>query len=77
MNGVAHSTAFSATVTTTRNPALDSLSEGNSLGSYPLEKQVANVKLKFGGIEVGEKGVRAGFGFAGEVSELRKRALYV
>jgi hypothetical protein len=76
-NGVVHSTAFSAIVATTRNPALDALSEGHSLGSFPLDKEMAKVKLKFGGIEIGDKGVRAGFGFAGEVSELRKQGTYI
>jgi hypothetical protein len=61
-NGVAHSTAFSAIVATTRNPALDDLSKGHSLGSFPLDKETARVKLKFGGIEVKEKCTRARFG---------------
>jgi hypothetical protein len=76
-NGVSHSTAFSAIIATTRNRALDGLSEGHSLGAFPLDKEMAEVRLKFGGIEVGEKGERAGFGLAGEVSELRKRGKYI
>lgn len=38
---------------------------------------MAKVKLKFGGIEIGEKGERAGFGLAGEVNELRNRGKYI
>ncbi|KAE9364981.1 hypothetical protein N431DRAFT_488253 [Stipitochalara longipes BDJ] len=76
-NGVAHSTAFSAVFATTRNPALDGLSKGHSLGSFPLDKEMAKVKLKFGGIVVGEKDLRAGFGLAGEVSELKKWGTYI
>jgi len=76
-NGVAHSTAFSAMIATTRNPALDGLSEGHSLGCFPMDKEMAKTKLMFGGIEVGRKGSRAGFGLAGEVSELERRGTYI
>ncbi|KAF5876371.1 uncharacterized protein Bfra_002776sa [Botrytis fragariae] len=37
-NGVAHSTAFSALVATTRNPELDALPKGHCMGSLPLDK---------------------------------------
>jgi len=76
-NGVSHSSAFSAIVATTRNPDLDRLSEGHSLGAFPLDKQVAEVKLKFGGIDIGEKGIRAGFGVAEKVHELVKGGSYI
>ncbi|KAF7943118.1 hypothetical protein EAE96_011060 [Botrytis aclada] len=46
-NGVAHSTAFSAIVVTTRNPELDALSKGHYMGSLPLESETAKTKLRF------------------------------
>lgn len=36
-NGVAHSTAFSAIIATTRNRELDEVSRGHSLGALPLD----------------------------------------
>jgi len=60
-NGVAHSTAFSAIVATTRNSELDILSKGHSLGAVPLEKLVAEAKLRFGELVNGsEKDIRNG-----------------
>jgi hypothetical protein len=47
-NGVSHSMAFSAIMATTRNPDLDLLTQGASLGAEPLEKRIDKIKLKFG-----------------------------
>jgi hypothetical protein len=45
-NGVAHSNAFSAIVATTRNPELDEVSKGHSLGALPLVH--TSLSLRFG-----------------------------
>lgn len=73
INGVSHSTSFSAILTTTRNPRLDELTKGQSLGAMPLDAFVGNLRLKFGLLSP-ENGVamRAGFGPANEVKPLRK-----
>ena len=86
-NGVAHSTAFSAVLATTRNSALDVLSKGHSLGSLPLDKRVEGVRLRFGELNGGgtEKVVdedgyevkHIGFGLADDVLKLRKGRKYV
>jgi hypothetical protein len=76
-NGVAHSNAFSAIIATTRNPGLDVLSEENSLGAFPLDKEAAKVRLKYGGVENGKRRKRAAFGMADEVTELKKGDFYI
>ncbi|KAE8441017.1 hypothetical protein EG329_006108 [Mollisiaceae sp. DMI_Dod_QoI] len=43
INGVSHSTAFSAVVATTRNPGLDIINDSEN-------KEIGNLKLKFGAI---------------------------
>jgi hypothetical protein len=85
-NGVAHSTAFSAMMATTRNPELDMLSTGHSLGAVPLATEMAGVKLRFGelvtsgGLELPKEGYRGarhiGFGLEYDVLELRKGGKY-
>ena len=45
-NGVAHSTAFSAMIATTRNRDLDKVSRGHSLGALPLG--YTEMKVRFG-----------------------------
>lgn len=52
-NGVAHSTAFSAIVATTRNHELDAVSRGHSLGALPLEH--TSMRVKFGEIVTDER----------------------
>lgn len=75
-NGVAHSTSFSALITTTRNSELDQLSRGHSLGALPLDKKMMDVKLRFGELPGGD-GTHLGFGFAEEVRGLKKGGVYV
>ncbi|KAL6718596.1 hypothetical protein ACLMJK_002830 [Lecanora helva] len=55
-NGVAHSTAFSAIIATTRNRELDEVSRGHSSGALPLG--YTGMKVRFGVlVEEGEKGL--------------------
>lgn len=63
-NGIASSANFSALLCTTRNPDLDALARGHSLGADPLPDDIARVKLKFGRLHVGggEPAVHAAFG---------------
>lgn len=90
-NGVAHNSAFSAIVATTRKSALDSLSIGDSLGAVPLDEEVKGVRLRFGelagslkqsgfgvpGLDYGSDGGKhIGFGFEDDVMGLRKGAKY-
>jgi len=70
VNGVAHSTDFSAIIATTRNPGLDILSDNGC--SFPLDLKASKAKLRFGGVHNGEKGERAAFGMVDEVTELRE-----
>lgn len=79
-NGVAHSMAFSAIMATTRNAGLDSLSEGQSLGALPLDDQVKDVKLRFGGMSdehSSRDGRRLGFGFEHGVQPIEKFDRYI
>jgi len=85
-NGVAHSTAFSAVLATTRNSALDALSKGHSLGSLPLDKSVKGVRLRFGELMEGTEKVvdedgavvkHIGFGLQDDVLRLKKGGKYV
>ena len=80
-NGVVHSTEFSAIMATTRNPALNSLSEGHSLGTISLNKGIQRVKLMFGVLEEGQDKVhgvsRIGFGLQDNVTRLKKGGKYV
>jgi len=74
-NGVSHSTAFSAIIATTRNPELDELSRGNSLGAFPLNLEAGGVKLRFGGIRVGCSGEeeQASFGIERQDEDLGQK----
>jgi hypothetical protein len=76
-NGVAHSTAFSAILSTTRNPSLDEALEGHSLGVFPLNGDIGNHRLKFGSVDAGNGYQRVAFGREGEVRQLRKGGLYI
>ncbi|ORY12614.1 hypothetical protein BCR34DRAFT_289978 [Clohesyomyces aquaticus] len=85
-NGVVHSTAFSAIIATTRNPELDKLSVGHSLGAMPLKH--TNVRLRFGeltgdrekdwnsGSDGNGTGRHIGFGLAENVVDLVKGQKY-
>jgi hypothetical protein len=78
INGVAYDKSFSAIMTTTRNPDLDIMTAGHSLG--PTIKKLDHTKLRFGGIAggLGDKGVeRAAFECVGSVAGLRKRGKYI
>jgi hypothetical protein len=83
VNGVSHSHSFSAIMTTTRNPDLDALSQGQSLGAAPLDRKLGKVRLRIGTIDIdvieetsevlGNRKVRhVAFGLEHGVSELRK-----
>jgi hypothetical protein len=84
-NGVAHSTAFSAIAAATRNPELDVVSRGQSLGALPLKD--TGLKMRFGElvgatvkgdeIEGRETASHIGFGAADNVLNLRKGGKYV
>ncbi|KAH8783862.1 hypothetical protein F5882DRAFT_498439, partial [Hyaloscypha sp. PMI_1271] len=64
INGVAHSTYFSAIIATTWNPGLDVLSDrGNT---FSLDSETSNPSLRFGEDKVGMKGERAAIGMANE-----------
>ena len=77
-NGVAHSTAFSAVLVTTRNLTLDEMTVGQSLGAVPLDDDIARVRLRFGEIAGKGEGVRrVGFGLEGSVGEIYKGGKYV
>jgi hypothetical protein len=85
-NGVAHSTAFSAMIATTRNTELAMLSTGHYLGAVPLATEMAGVKLRFGelvnsgGLKLAKEVYRGarhiGFGLEEDVLELRKGGKY-
>lgn len=85
-NGVAHSVAFSAIVSTTRNDDLLAMSTGHSLGAMPAHHM--KLKIRFGEIKAeGEKGWnnghdraegrRIGFGAAHNVVGLKKGDKYM
>ncbi|TEY87401.1 hypothetical protein BOTCAL_0002g00070 [Botryotinia calthae] len=87
-NGVAHSTAFSALVATTRNPELDALSKGHCMGSLPLDKEMAKTRLRLGELKKGALKEMAGvdgsveirhliLGFEADLVRLRKGGVYV
>ncbi|KAL8877971.1 MAG: hypothetical protein Q9198_004122 [Flavoplaca austrocitrina] len=76
LNGVAHSTSFAAIVATTRSPSLAGLTEGVSMGSEPMPKEMLQIKLRFGILGADSQGeeeteVRGmGFRLAGQVKKL-------
>jgi hypothetical protein len=73
-NGVVHSTSLSAIIATTRNPDLDVLAEGHSLGALPLSEKMRNVKLRFGAMK-GEM-ERVALGREENVVGLKKGGVY-
>ena len=72
---MAHSTDFSAIIATTRNPGLDILSDRGY--TFPIDTEASRARLRFGGVDIGEKGERAAFGIADEVTELKKGKAYM
>jgi hypothetical protein len=77
-NGISHDSSFAALMTTTRNPELDILAKGQSLG--PLDKSLEETVLKFGAVaESSSYGStrRAAFGVDGSVTPLRKGLKYM
>jgi hypothetical protein len=85
LNGVSHSMNFSSILATTRNPDLDVLTHGASLGAEPLKTDISKVKLRFGpliGSKNGERlndeeGLHVAFGRENNVGSLRKGRNYV
>ncbi|KAL8978528.1 MAG: hypothetical protein Q9205_005904 [Flavoplaca limonia] len=83
LNGNAHSTHFAAIIATTRSPSLAAMSEGLSMGSEPLPKEMLQTKLRFGILEADSEGKeeaevrRMGFGLTGQVKKLVKVHHYV
>ncbi|KAE9377871.1 hypothetical protein N431DRAFT_500616 [Stipitochalara longipes BDJ] len=79
-NGVNHSSSFSAMIATAQNPKLRHLFEGNSLGALPLDREIREVKLRFGQLVNHDNVVdgtrHIGFGFEDDVSNLRKNGKY-
>ncbi|KAH8679682.1 hypothetical protein BGZ60DRAFT_481059 [Tricladium varicosporioides] len=85
LNGVSHNSSFSGMLCTTRNPTLDALAKGRTLGAEPLERDIGKTRLRFGELRGKriEKGWvrgrvvgRLGFGVEGEVGELRRGGVY-
>lgn len=79
MNGYAIETNFSTFLTTTRNPDLDEVVKGSSLGASPLKKSVRETKLRFGETirPEGTDGVpHAAFGFPDQIRTLKKGKQY-
>jgi hypothetical protein len=80
-NGVSHSSVFSAIIRTTRNPTIDAITYGQTLGAKPLDKNLTKTKLRFGVLAFEgerphagsrESGPYTAFGVPEEVSPLRK-----
>ncbi|KAI5465088.1 hypothetical protein BGZ63DRAFT_350547, partial [Mariannaea sp. PMI_226] len=71
-NGITSSTSFSTILLTTRNPDLDKLAEGYSLGSDPLPKEICKTRLKFGCLDDAAETKRAGFGLSRTVTPIQK-----
>ncbi|KAF7876704.1 hypothetical protein EAF04_001788 [Stromatinia cepivora] len=58
-NGIADSTAFSAVIAA-RNPEVEAFSKGHSMGSLPLDEEMAKMKLRFRELENGAAKEMAG-----------------
>ncbi len=84
-NGYSGDTDFSTFLATTRNPELDGLLVGYSLGIWPLSKEVRRTRLKFGelvhseGADAGngQGDAHASFGFPDTVRDLVRGKKYV
>ncbi|OAL43797.1 hypothetical protein IQ07DRAFT_523413 [Pyrenochaeta sp. DS3sAY3a] len=88
-DGTTFSTGFSRILATTRNPALDRISEGACLGNDPFPEDLMNKKLQFGSVreevnlqanQDGSSGYESvghcAFGDPTEVSPIRRGILY-
>ncbi|KAE9377411.1 hypothetical protein N431DRAFT_453756 [Stipitochalara longipes BDJ] len=69
INGVSHTNSFSAIMTTTRNPDLDTLARGQSLGATPLDADLGRGTSK---ISKDRVAMHATFGLEDGVSKIRK-----
>lgn len=82
-NGVQHSTSFSSILFTTRNPELDTIAAGQSLGTKSLPKEIRRRRLIFGTIDGGGEKDTPGdvrhvaFGLDGAVDQLRRGGVYI
>jgi hypothetical protein len=59
---------------TTRNRDLDILAEGHCLGAQPLNRDIKDVRLRFGVVTIGAGKTPAAFGLEGTVEKLEKGA---
>lgn len=78
-NGYAMETNFSTFLTTTRNPDLDEVVRGSSLGAAPLKESVRETRLRFGETirpEGAEGEPHAAFGFPDQIRTLKKGKQY-
>ncbi|KAI1806498.1 hypothetical protein F4811DRAFT_132375 [Daldinia bambusicola] len=73
-NGYTSSLSFSTVLLTTRNPDLDRLSMGNTLGAQPLPTRIRATKLQFGTLAPEGSEPHAGFGVDGTVAPLENAA---
>lgn len=77
-NGYVTDFRFSTALRTTRNHALDSLTEGTELGAAPLPKRIADLKLQFGLVTADDDGLsralQTSFGHEGSVDLLERNA---
>lgn len=53
-NGSSHDTSFIAVLATTRNPILDEMVSGYSMGASPIPDALSKQKLRFGVVNVSE-----------------------
>lgn len=65
-NGVAHSNSFTAVLATTGNPDFQNISRGHSLGALPMDKDILDMRVKFGVLRNVAEG---GFGFAADLND--------
>jgi len=72
LNGTDAEMSFSQFLVTTRNPTLDRLCQGSSLGGEHISKDLLKTKLIFGEVPGGDE-PHAGFGVEEEVLPLKKR----
>lgn len=80
-NGISSDVSFSRALVTTRNPVLDHLTYGASLGGGPFPKHLRKTKLRFGEISSAGSAMGVGVAHAGfgtdNVAPLRKGDKYL
>jgi len=80
-SGLSVSPSFGSFLLTTRNPTLDRLAEGHSLGQIPLPKHIARTRLRFGEFKDDDPrkdgANHAAFGLPDEVMPIRRGVVYV